>query len=328
MRNLVLLSLFVIGAAAARADRVEVTFVDDEARAVLAILGKRAAGSAITEADWQRVFASEGYARLKAREHSMERAFEDDAFRAFVMSDELLAKRKALSATLEEWMRADLSKAGARALAYLPSGAKIRAKVYPSIKPATNSFVFETTTNPAIFMYIEPLSRAEFERTIAHELHHVGFAGACPDSGSVSDARKWLSAFGEGIATLAAAGGPKGAPQSQPKIKAEWDAETARFDANFAALEEFFTAVADGKLTGEAQSKRAFEFFGFVGPWYTVGYRMAVVIETTLGRDALIGALCDMRQFLPMYNRAAGLWEKKHKGEKLPRWPDVLIGKL
>ncbi len=311
-----LFALLFLSAAAARADRVDVTFVDDEPRAVLAILDKRAAGSAITDADWQRVFASEGYVRLKAREHSMKRAFEDDAFRAFVMSDELLAKRKELAATLQEWMTADLTQAGSRALAYLPAGAKIRAKVYPSIKPAINSFVFETTTNPAIFMYIEPLPRSEFERTIAHELHHVGFANACPASSrETTDVDKWLSAFGEGIATLAAAGGPSGAPQAQPKVKAEWDAQMQRFDANFAEVQEFFTAVGNGSLAGEAETKRAFEFFGFVGPWYTVGYRMAVVIETTLGRDALIGVLCDMRQFPVTYNRAVAV-----SGARFPRW--------
>lgn len=298
---------------------VNVTMVDDEPRAVLAILEKRAAQQPITESDWQRVFASEGYVRLEAREHSMQRAFENDAFRAFVMSDELLAKRAELAATLDAWTRADLEKAGARALAYLPKGATIRAKVYPSIKPKSNSFVFETATNPAIFLYLEPLSREEFERTVAHELHHVGFAGACNSDRGNSDAVKWLSAFGEGVATLAAGG-----PESKPDVQAEWNAEMQRFDANFATLSEFFTQVTEGKLTGDAQTKRAFAFYGIVGPWYTVGYRMATIIEETLGRDTLIATMCDTRTLPATYNRAAALWEKKHEGETLPRWPAAL----
>jgi Putative zinc dependent peptidase (DUF5700) len=309
-------------AASVHAGPVKVTFVDDEPRAVLAILDKRAASQPITEADWQRVFTSEGYQRLKAREHSMKRAFEDDTFRTFVLSDDLLAKRTQLAATLAEWIQADLGRAGARALAYLPEGATIRAKVYPSIKPATNSFVFETTTNPAIFMYLEPLPREEFERTIAHELHHVGYAGACGDD-DPSDAVQWLGAFGEGVATLAAGG-----PPSKPDVQAEWKTQMQRFDANFATLDDFFTQIVEGKLTGEAQAKRAFAFFGLVGPWYTVGHRMATIIEQTLGRKALIDAMCDTRTLPATWNRAATEWEKTHKGEKLPRWSDAVLTKL
>ena len=294
---------------------VNVTIVDDEPRAVLAILEKRAAQQTIAEEDWQRVFASEGYVRLKAREHAMQRAFEDDAFKAFVLSDELLAKRNELAATLDAWTKSDLNAVAARALAYLPKDAAIRAKVYPSIKPRTNSFVFETATNPAIFLYLEPLSREEFERTVAHELHHVGYAGACGSNREVSDAGKWLSAFGEGVATLAAGG-----PEARPDVQAEWKAEMQRFDANFATLSDFFTQVVEGKLTGDAQTQRAFAFYGIVGPWYTVGYRMATIIEQTLGRDALIAAMCDPPTLPETYNRAAAEWEKKHQGEKLPRW--------
>jgi hypothetical protein len=44
-----------------------VRLVNDEAEAVLSILAKHAAQQPITEADWQRVFASEGYVRLKQR---------------------------------------------------------------------------------------------------------------------------------------------------------------------------------------------------------------------------------------------------------------------
>lgn len=298
---------------------VNVTFIDDEPRAVLAILDKRAAGAAVTEADWQRVFTSEGYVRLKAREHSMQRAFEDETFRTFVMSGALLAKRNDLAKTLDEWTKADLSEAAARALAYLPKGATIRAKVYPSIKPATNSFVFETTTNPAIFMYLEPQPREEFARTIAHELHHVGYAGACK-GGPTNDAVKWLSAFGEGVATLAAGG-----PPAKPDVQAAWTKGLADFNTNFATLDAFFTDVITGKLTGDAANKRAFEFFGLVGPWYTVGWKMATVIEQTLGRDALLAAMCDPRTLPRTYNRAAGEWEKTHEGEKLPRWSEAVV---
>lgn len=46
----------------------QTTLVTDEAEAVLAILAKRKTNEPVTEADWQRVFQSEGYVRLKQRE--------------------------------------------------------------------------------------------------------------------------------------------------------------------------------------------------------------------------------------------------------------------
>jgi hypothetical protein len=55
--------------------------VNDEAEAVLAILAKRDAEQTITEADWQHLFSSEGYVRLKQRESTMKNSFGEDAFR-------------------------------------------------------------------------------------------------------------------------------------------------------------------------------------------------------------------------------------------------------
>jgi hypothetical protein len=219
---------------------------------------------------------------------------------------------------LKDWKRADFTHAGQLALAYLPSNATIRAKIYPVIKPRQNSFVFEVETDPAIFKYIEDEPREEFERTMSHELHHVGFGTACRGETPL----KWIGAFGEGFAVLAAAGGPDRPPQG--KLIDVWNAEMAKFDRNFLDVESFFADVADGKVSGDDETKRAFEFFGMLGPWYTVGWKMGVVIETTLGRDALIAAMCDERKLLATYNHAAELYEKK-TGEKLPRWSPRLV---
>src|SRR5437879_1561724 len=64
----ILLCLWIfsdIAAAKPSAARVSVRVVSDEADAVLAILAKKKAYQSITEADWQRLFSSEGYIRLK-----------------------------------------------------------------------------------------------------------------------------------------------------------------------------------------------------------------------------------------------------------------------
>jgi Putative zinc dependent peptidase (DUF5700) len=314
---LVLLTL-TLGCATAPPPALDVRMVPDEAYAVLTILDKRHRGESITEADWGLVFGSEGYVRLKAREQAMQRKFEDGTFREFVRSEALLARREELASTVESWLAADISRSRDLALAYLPKGARMRAKVYPVVKPATNSFVFDLEGDPAIFMYVEAQPREVFEATIAHELHHVGYAANCPPS---SD--PWISGFGEGIAALAAAGGPQGVPQLRPEVAAEWAKQMGQYDANFHAVAGFLTAVAKGELTGDAERQRGFEFFGMVGPWYTVGWKMAVVIESVLGRDALIEASCGGRELLRAYNRAVPRWRER-TGEELPMWPRVL----
>lgn len=54
-----------------------------------------------------------------------------------------------------------------------------------------------------------------------------------------------------------------------------------------------------------------------VGPWYTVGHRMAVTIERTFGRAALVATYADPRQFVARYNEAAEA-ENAKNGGKLP----------
>src|SRR5260370_14874137 len=153
-------------------NRLHVTLDPDEAKAVLSILDARAAQCPIGESDWQRLFATNGYARLKNRELSMQREFDDATFRTFVMSPELLARRTVLASTLERWLRADPTHAASLSLAYLPADATITATVYPVIKPQKNSFVFEGN---AIFEYLDDQPAARFENILAHEMHHIGY---------------------------------------------------------------------------------------------------------------------------------------------------------
>src|SRR5512143_2588022 len=107
--------------------RLDVHMDTGEADAVLAILRKRATGAAVTDADWRRLFATEGYVRLQRRERSLERPFEDDAFKTFVLSDDLAARAPALEATLARYAGADVVAAARRAVAYLPKRAFIHA---------------------------------------------------------------------------------------------------------------------------------------------------------------------------------------------------------
>ncbi len=54
-------------------ERIQLQVDPSEARAVLAILRERSEGKTVSEADWQRLFESEPYVRLKKREESLPR---------------------------------------------------------------------------------------------------------------------------------------------------------------------------------------------------------------------------------------------------------------
>lgn len=327
----------VASAGGASNERLNVRLVTDEAEAVLAILAKRKAGETINESDWQRLFETEGYVRLKRRETAMQRSFEEEDFKRFALSEELLQRMPALEETLARWKQADPSRAGRLALAYLPKNANIQAKIYPVIKPRENSFVFDVKTDPAVFLYLDPaVTREKFENTLAHELHHIGYGTACPRkdiSEAISKLPKneqtlltWVGAFGEGFAMLAAAGGPDIHPHlvSSAEDRARWDSDAANFNEDLKKVEAFFVDVLQGKLTEEQTREKGFSFFGTQGPWYTVGWRMATLIEKIYGRETLIECMCDQRMLLTTYNRAAKQFNRKLK-MPLALWSNAVI---
>ena len=318
-------------------NQINVTLVTDEADAVLQILARQKANQPLSDADWQRLFRSEGYVRLKRREASMQRSFTDEEFKSFVLSDKLRQAFGALSKTLETWKKASINGAAHRAFGYLPQGAVIRAKIYPVIKPRENSFVFEVNTDPAIFLYLDPTkTKEQFENTLAHELHHIGYGSRCPERNveaeiatrppAVRDTLHWIGAFGEGFAMLAAAGGPDVHPHkfSPAEDRARWDRDMGNFNNDLKQVESFFRDILDGRLKDDERDKRGFSFFGVQGPWYTVGWRMAVLIEKTFGRKRLIECMCDQRKLLATYNEAARRYNNK-SAEPLILWSNEIV---
>jgi len=344
---LLLLNLLVCvsAPAALSADnsRIQLALDSSEADQVLAILALRRDNKPIDEAQWQKLFATEPYQRLKQREkaigerfHDPTVAFSDEDFKKFVLSDDLLKRAPQLQEALENWKKADMNELAERDLQYLPPSAVIRAKVYPIIKPGINSFVWEPASNPAIFLYLDPeVSRAKFENTVAHELHHIGFASV--ESGydkkiaalpaRARAAAEEMGAFGEGFAMLAAAGGPDVDPHaaSSAKEHARWDHDMANFNADLQSVNAFFLDVLNGKFPNQdAIDEKATSFFGVQGPWYTVGYKMAVMVEKRFGRPALIETMVDPRKLLLLYNRVAAEQNAAGK-EQLSLWSDELL---
>ena len=333
-----LFALILLTATAFADSRIALTFDTSEADAVLTILDKRSINAPVTNDDWQKLFTCEPYIRLKQREAAMKRPFTDDDFKTFVMSDDLLHRAPALKQTLAAWKKADLNAAAKRVLSYLPASAVIHAKVYPVIKPRTNSFVWEPKTNAAIFLYLDPeKSSGEFENTVAHELHHIGFASVKEDPGTTAnlspEARatvEWMGAFGEGMAMLAAAGGPDVHPHanSKPEVRARWDHDMANFNRDLKQVEAFFFDILNGKLkTEEEQNKIGMEFFGVQGPWYTVGYKMASMVEKRFGRAALIETMSNYPKLLALYNQAASEQNAKG-GSQLSTWSPELLKRV
>ena len=107
---------------------------------------------------------------------------------------------------------------------------------------------------------------------------------------------------------LAAAGSPDAHPHaaSPAQDRARWDKDVANFNDDLKKVEKFFLDILDKRLIDADKIRAAgFEFFGIQGPWYTVGWKMAVTIEKTYGRARLIGCLCDTRTLLATYNDAA-----------------------
>jgi hypothetical protein len=210
MRNLcslILLALCSLAAGAESAPAVQLVLDTSEAEQCLRILHKQAAHEAITAEDWQRLFTTVPYEWLKAREASMERAFTDQEFQTFLLSPESLANLHDWEQTLAAMKRADLTALGTRMLAWLPAGATIKAQVFPEIKPRHNSFVWEMPgEGPAIFLYIERQTQAQFENIVAHECHHIGLNSLEKQQDgilsklppNVKTAAQWLGAFGEG----------------------------------------------------------------------------------------------------------------------------------
>ena len=190
---------------------------------MLAILALRQAQKPIADMQWQKLFATPPYQRLKQREkkigeqfHDTSVAFSDEDFKKFVLSGHLLQRAPRLRETLEHWKQADLHPSANHVLAYLPEQAVIRAKVYPVIKRGRNSFVWELSSDPTIFLYLDPeVTRGKFENNVAHELHHIGLGSLGPvytqKIAVLSDRARsvagWMDGFGEGLAVLAAAGG-------------------------------------------------------------------------------------------------------------------------
>ena len=333
-----------IGAQPAR--DVAIRLDASQARGTLALLAVRKSGKTVTREAWDRVFETEAYRRLLARETDIDkllgidRGYSDASFLEWAESDEALEGLEARERTLASWMAVDANEAGRKAMKYLPAHVAMKATVYLIVRKQTNSFVWDLPHDPAIFLWVGPdLSAGEMAMTLAHELHHVGLSGACrrddrETEGPVATARGWLSGFGEGLAVLAAAGGPDAPthPAGQTELIASWDARQDSLETDMRRVEAFLTDVATGTVEGEEAQQRGMAFVNTAtvpqGAFYTLGWFMGATIEREFGREAVIEATCDHGLLLTRYQQAARKASARGSAKRLPLWSEDVLALL
>ena len=152
---------------------------------------------------------------------------------------------------------------------------------------------------------------------------------AVKPSPNARTALTYARAFGEGFAMLAAAGGPDIHPHavSGPEDRARWDRDVANFDSDLRTVEKFFLDVLAGRLSEQQIGEAVAPFYGEQGAWYTVGWKMSVVIEKALGRRTLVATMCDPRLLFATYNRAAARHNRKSR-RPLALWSPTLLEEI
>ena len=322
-----------------RTSSIRLDLDSSEADQAILILEKERSGRAVTQRDWNRLFATAPYRELKAREASFGPGFTDAKFKAFLSSPDAIGQLGTWKRTVAGMKAADMAAIGRKDLQWLPAGATIRARVFPEIKPQKNSFVWKRGASdaPAIFLAVQEQSRDSFENTVAHELHHIGLdslekrqdAIQAGLPANVKLAMKWMTAFGEGEAMLAAAGSDERHPhwEDDAVARARWDSDLMHFNSDLKSVQALLLDMLDGKLTTDAEiQKRAAPFWGYQGAWYTVGYEMAVLVDKRFGRKSFDECLLDPRLLLSRYNQVAT--EANAQGASLETWSPELMEKL
>ena len=310
-----------------------VDFILDQCEAALRILESdfKCNGKALLT----ELFSTKGYRWLKERELAMKQEFTDVDFGTFILSDDLRTQAQRFRGVLDNLQKLSMESLVNQAKEYLPSDAIIDAFVVPLIKPKRNSFVYPIEGKIVVFLSLNPdVTTSKLQNTIVHELHHVGlrtvYQGPNSVLDGVSDSRikellRFTQPLGEGYAMLAAAGGPHIHPNDHdPELKTFWDQRMVSYDQDFYAVNRFFCDLLAEKYDQEEAMEKGFEMMGIQGPWYTVGWKTATVIELVFGKRCLIQCIADPAQLFSTYNRATRVYNQNH-GTSLPTWSLELV---
>lgn len=331
-RSLAALLIALGTLAPARAQTVAVDTEFDEAIAVLELFDALNEGREPTADEWNALWNSVAYRRLIEREKTfgLDEAF-PGKLEAWIRNPQNYSRADDFRRALDTLDGINAQSAGERAGAYLPAGTTLRATYYAVIKHTPNSFVFDLSGDPAIFLTVDPDRPAQYvESTLTHELHHVGMEQCphVPDYDALDSQQQWtinvLAMFGEGLAMLATAGDPDTHPHFfAPAAEwMTWERDVMNVSAELRRTEAFFVDALSGETSEDQLLETLFTFFNTAdvpqGGAYTLGWKMTAVIERRYGRAALVERVCDFRKVLELYNQAAG-------EAGLPLWsPDFL----
>ena len=107
-----------------------------------------------------------------------------------------------------------------------------------------------------------------------------------------------------------------------------WERDVAGFDRDVARLDAFFLDVLAGGLTEEEENRRLFSFIDAEevpqGAFYTVGWKMAALVEREKGRDFLVATMCDPRRLLAAYDEVAAAHPRADGGGLARFSPELL----
>lgn len=281
------------------------------------------------------LFRTTGYKWLKERELAMEQGFSDADFSEFIVSDILHQQAPAFRLALDKLQKLSLESLINQAKEYLPAHAMIDTFIVPLIKPKSNSFIYPVGEKVVVFLYLHPnVTASKLQNTLIHELHHIGlnsvYKGLSTMIDDISDHHvrelvQFTQPLGEGYAMLAAAGGPNIHPNDHDQeLKALWDQRMISFDEDFYALDQYYCNLLSGKYDQKEALERGMELFGIQGPWYTVGWKIAAVIEQICGKSRLIQCIANPTLLFSTYNQAVYSYNQD-LNISLPIWSSELV---
>lgn len=291
----------------------------------------------INDNDWDNLFASESYKILVERNKMLKINLTDTDFKDCVMkllSEENLQRYKNVLQTVKS---IDLQACAGRALKYLPVNATIFTTVHLVVLPQPNYFIYCTKTTSAVFISLSVgLPLDDIENILVHELHHIGFLSIELQNNYYSGfatshmyALRLLGYFREGIALLAAAGSAHNhpIPSSNPDLRLLWDNSINDSINAHKKIEDIFNEIFKGNITHEELDAKSLSFCHILGPWYTLGWLMAVTVECQFGINKLNECMQDLRLLLLYYNYAVEL-NSVHFNSKYPLWSTDLLKHL
>lgn len=318
---------------------MSLNFIEDEIKAVLNILYKSKQDKKIEELDWEQMFSSDGFKLLRQREEEMGNQLKQETFRDFLLNEIEPEGYDKFQNAYQNLKEINFDKIISKTKRYLPNDVVINTDIIPVIKPTSNSFVHNIDNKLVLFLYLKPnISKQELINKLIHELHHIGLDDVYQKSDYTHLSKpaqrmiEWTNAFGEGFAMLAAAGGPDAHPNRfDEQLKARWNENISNLNRDFKEIEKFLLNILNKNFSNQEELyNKGFQLMtknGGQGPWYTVGHKLAVVIEKMTDKKVLTDCMKDFTQLYLTYNKLVVQYNKKYN-ENLPQFSEEIIGGL